>query len=93
MRLKVATPPTALTGVVPLRVAPVGSLPSAMLTGPVKEERVLPRLSWTATVIVNGLPAVAAVGGVRASRAALPALTVNADEKPPMRLAVVAVRV
>ena len=42
---KVATPPTAATGIVPLSVPPPGLLPSATLTFPVKPVAKFPNAS------------------------------------------------
>src|SRR5436309_7693749 len=64
---KLATPPTAATGVVPLSVAPPGLLPSATVMAPLNPVATLPRASsartftagvicWPATVVLGCVP-------------------------------------
>ena len=64
--VNVATPFTALTVVVPERVAPAAPVPGVMdsVTGAEEEVTVLPRVSWIATTgwVVNTSPATAPTG-------------------------------
>ena len=48
--LKVATPATALTGVVPVNVPPTGLVPIAIPMEAVEVVTVLPAISWTVTL-------------------------------------------
>ncbi len=91
---KVATPLSAVTGVVPLSVAPPGLVPGAMLTIPVKLGTRFPSASsartfsagvklWPATVVPGSVP--------NTSWVAAPAVTSNtslAARASPVALAV-----
>src|SRR2546427_5381298 len=76
-------PPTAPTGVVPLRVAPPGLLPRATPTAPVNPAATLPKASsartftagliwWFATVVPGSVP--------NTSSVAVPAVIVRSEE-------------
>src|SRR3990172_2454690 len=78
--LKLATPATAATCVVPERVPPPGLVPMLTVTLAVNPGRVLPKASWavTWTGALITAPAVVVLGGtVKASRLALPGATVT----------------
>src|SRR5690349_10723385 len=76
----VATPPTAVTSVVPLSVAPPGLLASAMLTDPVKPDARFPSAS-SARIFTAGeiwCPATAVLGSVpNTSCVAVPGVMLN----------------
>src|SRR5712692_357941 len=77
----VATPPTAACVSVPASVPPLGFVPSATVTGPVKLDTAFPKASraLTATAGVIAAPAPVVLGWpVNASALAAPATTVTA---------------
>src|SRR5207244_7616807 len=77
---KVATPPTAATGVVPLSAPPPGLAPSAMLTLPVNPGTTFPSASSARTFTAGllGRPAIVVPGGVpTTSCVAVPAVIVK----------------
>ena len=83
--LKVATPLTALTGVVPDSVPLDGFVPMAMATEALDEVTVFPPASWTITVIAGAMatPAVAFDGWTpKASFAGAPTEMSNAFDVP-----------
>src|SRR5437667_12433090 len=77
---KVATPPTAATGVVPLSAPPPGLAPSAALTLPVNPGTRFPSASSTRTFTAGLIwrPATVVLGSVpNTSWVAVPAVTLN----------------
>ncbi len=93
-----ATPPAAVTVVVPLSVAPAVPVPLTIVTVTLAVEpvAVLPRPSWTATRTAgaSALPAWTVVGcPVKASLAATPGVMLKAVLVAPTRPLAVAVNV
>ena len=93
--LKVATPPVALTGFVPLRVPPPpGLVPKAMLIEAELPVTVLPKASWIVTVGLMLTPATVLLGCVvNTSLFAVPGVILNVLLVAPVRPLVEAVSV
>ena len=85
--LKVATPPAALTGFVPLSVPPPpGLVPKAMLMEAELPVTVLPKASWIVTVGLMLTPATVLLGCVvNTSLFAVPGVIVNGLLVAPVR--------